>query len=263
MEPISGTILRNRLDELTPSLKQIKILENFDHIELSDEEAIEGLRLAREQKDLRLKREAYNERIKAQRASKSFSFDELIKLFEMQYEIDPSNQEPVRQICMYFANDSNFKGDLSKGLLLMGGVGVGKTSIMKFFIKNQRLSYRVDACRDIETNYSAYGDEWLDKLSFMIPIASNSDYFGHQEIGLCFDDLGTEANGKHYGKEKNVVAELILNRYDNGLPKIATHITTNLTADELKKQYGTRVTDRLREMVNIIQYPKDAKTRRV
>jgi len=238
-------------------------LDNFDNIELSDEEAAEGLRLAREQKDIRLKKEAYNERIKAQRAIKSFSTEELVNLFEMQYSIDDSNRVPVHQICMYFAGDPQFKGDLNKGLLLMGGVGVGKTSIMKFFIKNQRMSYRVDSCRDVETNYAAFGDEWLDKLSANIPIASNSDYFGHQEIGLCFDDLGTEANGKHYGKEKNVMAELILNRYDNNLPMISTHFTTNLTAEDIKKQYGTRVSDRLREMVNIITYPKDAKTRRV
>jgi len=238
-------------------------LENFEHIELNDDELQEGLRLAREQKDIRLKKEAYNERIKAQMAIKSFSTEELVNLFEMQYSIDDSNRVPVHQICMYFAGDPQFKGDLEKGLLLMGGVGVGKTSIMKFFIKNQRLSYRVDSCRDVETNYAAFGDEWLDKLSANIPISSNSDYFGHQEIGLCFDDLGTEANGKHYGKEKNVMAELILNRYDNNLPRISTHFTTNLTADNIKTQYGTRVTDRLREMVNVITYPKDAKTRRV
>jgi hypothetical protein len=180
----------------------------------------------------------------------------------MQYNIDEFNIVAVHQICMYFSGDPQFKGDLNKGLFLAGGVGVGKTSIMKFFIKNQRMSYRVDSCRDVETNYAAYGDEWLDKLSVNIPISSNSDYFGHQEIGLCFDDLGTEANGKHYGKEKNVMAELILNRYDNNLPMISTHFTTNLTTEEIKKQYGTRVTDRLREMVNIITFPKEAKTRR-
>jgi DNA replication protein DnaC len=74
--------------------------------------------------------------------------------------------------------------------------------------------------------------------------------------------LGTEANAKHYGHEKNVMAEIILNRYDNNLPYHCTHITTNLTADEIKAQYGTRVTDRIREMFNIIKFPVGAKSRR-
>jgi DNA replication protein DnaC len=180
----------------------------------------------------------------------------------MQFEFDESNTAPVMQACLYFSGDPTFKGDLNKGLFLMGGVGVGKTSMMQFFIKNQRFSYRMESCRDVETNYAAMGDEYLQKVSFNLPIAVNGDPFGHKEIGFCFDDLGTEANGRHYGKEKNVMADVILNRYDNKLPYHSTHVTTNLTADDIKAQYGTRVTDRIREMFNIIKFPISAKSRR-
>lgn len=180
----------------------------------------------------------------------------------MQFDVDDDNAGVVTYICQYFANDPEFKGDLGKGLFLMGGVGVGKTSIMKFFFKNQRFSYRVDSCRDVETNYAQLGDNYIDSRSFNMPISTNGDPYGHQVIGFCFDDLGTEANGKHYGKEKNVLAEIILNRYDNQLPFISTHLTTNLTAQQVKDFYGDRVTDRMRQMFNFVKFPVNAKSRR-
>lgn len=244
-------------------MKRPATLETFESIELTPEETAEALRRGREEKYYELKKIEYNERMKAQRVFKAYSAGELEKLYCLQYEIDKDNQEVMLQIFRYFSGDPAFNGDLGKGLFVMGGVGVGKTSLMKFFVKNQRFSFRVDSCRDIETNYAAYGDEYLEKVSGNLQISVNSDPFGHKEIGICFDDLGTEANGKHYGKEKNVMAEVLLNRYDAGLPYCSTHVTTNLTADAVREQYGTRVTDRIKAMFNIIKFPTTAKSRRI
>jgi DNA replication protein DnaC len=58
------------------------------------------------------------------------------------------------------------------------------------------------------------------------------------------------------------MAEVILNRYDNRLPNCSTHITTNLGAEEIATQYGSRVMDRLRELMNIIEFNPKAKSRR-
>jgi DNA replication protein DnaC len=263
MEPqTTGEILRARFDELTPLLKKEKTLESFDSIQLSESETLEALRRGREEKYYELKRIEYNEKLKAERSFPHYGYEQLLDYFQMQFEVDDFNREIVERICLYFSADARFNGDLNKGLFLMGGVGVGKTSIMQFFIKNQRFSYRMEPCRDVETNFSAIGDEYLNRVSNNLTIAVNGDPFGHKEIGFCFDDLGTEANGKHYGKDKNVMADVILNRYDNKLPYFSTHITTNLSADEVKTQYGSRVTDRLREMFNVIKFPKDAKSRR-
>jgi DNA replication protein DnaC len=237
-------------------------LETFKEVELTAEETAEALRKGREEKYYELQRIAYNEKIKARKLYPQFSADQLRSIYETYFELDEINSPVVNQICRYFANDPAFEGDLNKGLFLMGGVGVGKTTIMKMFIKNQRFSYRVDSCRDVEANYSAYGDDYLQTVSVNLPIAVNSDPFGHQEIGYCFDDLGTESDGKHYGKGKNVMADVVLNRYDNKLNYCSTHITTNLSAGEIKAQYGSRVTDRIREMFNIIKFPGDAKSRR-
>jgi DNA replication protein DnaC len=253
--------LKQTLDELMPQSKQ-PILETFDDIELTDEEAAEALRKGREEKHYRLKREEYNEKIRKEYEPKKFTAEELFPQFKSVWSVDVDNIDIVRNLCYYFTDDERFKGDLTKGLLLVGGVGIGKTTMMEFFKRNQKASYRILSCREIESDFSSEGEKSVQYCSYNVPIAVNSNPFGHQEIGFCFDDLGTEANAKHYGKEKNVMAEIILNRYDNKIPFPCTHITTNLTADQIKEQYGSRVTDRMREMFNIITFDKNAKSRR-
>lgn len=129
-------------------------------------------------------------------------------------------------------------------------------------MRNQINSFRMESCREVESKYAQFGEEYISACSFNIEISVNSDPFGHQMIGYCFDDLGTESNSKYFGKEKNVMAEIILNRYDNNLDYRTTHLTTNFTAEKIKEQYGTRVTDRIKQMFNIIQFDVNAKSRR-
>lgn len=238
-------------------------METFDNIELSEHEIEEALRIGREKKHYQQKRIEYMQRLNNPRAFKKYTSEELFGFFGMQLTVDDDNVSIVQDLCKYFSGDKSFSGSLDKGLLLAGGVGVGKTTIMNFFMRNQVQSYRMESCREIESKFSEQGEQYVYFCSFLIPISVNSDPFGHQSVGICFDDLGTEANAKHYGKEKNVMAEIILNRYDNKLPYSATHITTNLTAGDIAKQYGTRVTDRMREMFNIITFSPDTKSRRV
>lgn len=204
----------------------------------------------------------YLERVNKPRTYNAFTAPQLEDFFKRHYESDSDNELIVRQICRYFAGDSEFDGDLKKGLFVMGTVGVGKTALMEIFQQNQIYSYRVESCRKIEENISQHGEDYLRKCSVNIKISENSNYFGHREIGFCFDDLGTEDNSKHYGKERNVMAEIILNRYDSRLPFNSTHITTNLTSQEVLEKYGTRVVDRIKHMFNIIKFPVNAKSRR-
>lgn len=238
------------------------MIEQYLSIELTEEERDEALRLAREQKYFMFKRIEYSEKIKKQSVYKTYTALQLEEFFKMHLVIDEQNDYVLKQIFLYFSGDNNFEGDLNKGIFLMGTVGTGKTSIMHFFQQNQIHSYRMESCRNIEEKTSQDGDEHLRNCSYNIKIATNANHFGHQEIGLCFDDLGTEGNSKHYGKERNVMAEIILNRYDNRLPFNSTHITTNLTSKEIKERYGSRFTDRIKEMFNIIKFDVNAKSRR-
>lgn len=240
----------------------MEVSEQYNDIELTDEQKAEALRIGREKEFYRRRAEAWKKSISSGLEYPKFTSGQIMQYFQLQYEVDENNQDVVNQLCHYFARETEFIGDLNKGLLLAGPIGCGKTSLMKFFCRNQEFSYRVISCRDIEKDFAENGYDCLDKYSFNVPTAVNGNPFGHQILGYCFDDLGTESNSKNYGREKNMMAEIILNRYDNRLPHNSTHITTNLTAAQITEYYGSRVTDRLKEMLNIITFKPNAKSRR-
>jgi DNA replication protein DnaC len=71
----------------------------------------------------------------------------------------------------------------------------------------------------------------------------------------CFDDAGVEVQGaKVYGSEIDLLPRLLLGRYNvyqrNGQ---MTHLTTNLTIEQLSKRYGARIESRLYEMFNEVK----------
>ena len=71
----------------------------------------------------------------------------------------------------------------------------------------------------------------------------------------CFDDLGTENKLKYFGNECNIMAEILLSRYDEFVSrKLITHLTTNLSATEIENLYGIRVRSRMRKLFNLIAF---------
>ena len=79
----------------------------------------------------------------------------------------------------------------------------------------------------------------------------------------CFDDLGTETTSKYFGNDCNVMAEILLTRYDLFVEKgIITHLTTNLSATEIESQYGNRLRSRMREMFNLFGYEESSGDKR-
>ncbi len=169
----------------------------------------------------------------------------------------------IQKLICYFLKDEvmavNFNLDLSKGILLSGPVGCGKTTLMTL-MKNaakQNNNFIIKTCRDISFEFIKEGYQTIQKYSN----GSNS----HSEYrNYCFDDLGVETNLKYYGNECNVMAEIILSRYDIFISKqVITHITSNLSATEIESAYGNRVRSRLREMLNLIAFDKDVEDKRI
>ena len=82
-------------------------------------------------------------------------------------------------------------------------------------------------------------------------------------VTYCFDDLGVEQNARLYGNECNVLAEILLDRYDRFVThQMRTHLTSNLNAPELETLYGDRLRSRLHEMCNVLSFPATAPDRR-
>lgn len=254
------------------------ISELYKEIELTEEErnaAIEkGLFEARYAKAAAMNREAYSQKLRQERIVSRYTAQKLYDFLSMTvgFIIDQDNENIVRLLCEYFADDAEFekKGfSLDKGLLLFGGVGVGKTHLLSVFRQNQKQSYLMAACQDVESSYAKNGDDknpnsgepGLSQYFVNRPLSVQNQW-GQISQGFLFDDLGQEnTNTKYYGTERNTMVEVLSQRYKNRL-FTGTHITTNLSAVQIKEVYGVRVADRMREMFNLISFPETAKSRR-
>ena len=167
-----------------------------------------------------------------------------------------------QKLICYFLKDevmaTHFNLDLSKGILLSGPVGCGKTTLMTLMRHVAQPNYKfiMKTCRDISFEFIKDGYQTIHKYS-----NGNNSYSEYRNY--CFDDLGVETNLKYYGNECNVMAEIILSRYDIFISKqVITHITSNLSASEIETTYGNRVRSRLRNMLNLIAFDKDTKDKR-
>ncbi len=150
--------------------------------------------------------------------------------------------------------------DLSKGILLSGPIGCGKTTLFKLMqnFPTKRKGFGIISTRQIVSEFMQSGYEVLEKYSrgnFSHDIRTPKTY--------CFDDLGTETTSKYFGNDCNVMAEILLTRYDLFKEKgIITHITTNLSASEIESQYGNRLRSRMREMFNLYGYEEGSGDKR-
>jgi len=177
------------------------------------------------------------------------------KIYESDYPI-------IYKLIAYFLKDEptcfQYGINLNKGVLLSGPIGCGKTSIMNImkYLTPTEHKFFVKPCRDISFEFIQDGYQIIHKYS------KGKLYESEPKI-ICFDDLGTENNLKYYGNECNIMAEILLSRYDIFIAKrISTHITTNLSASEIETHYGKRVRSRMRELFNLIAYDNNTNDKR-
>lgn len=168
----------------------------------------------------------------------------------------------ITKLIAYFLNDetktSEFGIDLTKGILLSGPVGCGKTTLMTLmkYVAKQNNRFYLKSCRDISFEFIKEGYEIIHRYS-------RGSYSQTEYKNYCFDDLGVEQNLKYYGNECNVMAEIILSRYDLFIArKVQTHLTTNLSASEIETAYGNRIRSRLRGMLNLIAFDRNTADKR-
>jgi DNA replication protein DnaC len=143
----------------------------------------------------------------------------------------------------------------NKGLLLTGDFGTGKSVIAKGIISFIKDWY------SIENN----------PLGICVPIYVLSQemasyYRSDDEVSinrlktthfLSIDDIGYEPiKVNHYGTEVRPFEEILMARYDNRLPIM---LTSNLSIAQIGAKYGMHISDRLREMVIVVEFKGKSK----
>ena len=130
-------------------------------------------------------------------------------------------------------------------LLIKGGVGTGKTTLVEALYDTLRTLTDHDVWTAIKMRVKAYQLNDEDKLqNGLIDLLSESK-------GLIIDDLGSESPiVKIYGSEIHPMEQVVKRRSDAQLPTIAT---TNLSLDAVEKQYNShRMADVLAEYDQMI-----------
>jgi energy-coupling factor transporter ATP-binding protein EcfA2 len=188
------------------------------------------------------------------------------------FAIDDENKATVSAFVAYFtANVEVMKEhsiDHRKGLIIFGNPGSGKSMLFRilrdclqshstvqigertfrereFFQRSSLLT-----CEHMAKLYMLKGEGELHKFGQKAVTNINGDYQCHH---ACFDDLGAEEVRNNFGNVKEVMVDLINERYDLFLAHgLKTHFTTNLNPDQIEKRYSTRIRSRLKHMCNVL-----------
>ncbi len=183
-------------------------------------------------------------------------------MYGPKFKIDSADKPTIYMLLIYAIRDQNsaiqLGINLNKGILLTGPIGCGKTALMNlikpFF--HPKNDYKIRTTRHISFEFAKSGYESLAQYTLKAPQQNRL-------AGYCFDDLGAEQQIKHFGNDCNVMAEILVTRYEHFIENNAvTHLTTNLSASEIESLYGNRLRSRMRAMFNLIAFDTDTKDKR-
>lgn len=152
---------------------------------------------------------------------------------ERTFILDTHTDDKISRVARWLYSSSK------RGLLLMGTLGNGKSTMMKAI---HDVFWYHSICGDAQTIYEYFKKEqalkdWDTEL-------------------LLIDDLGVEPTRcLNFGEDYHPMSRLILHRYNCLLTTI---IATNLSLDEIQERYGDRVVDRMYETYEVIKYDRES-----
>lgn len=173
--------------------------------------------------------------------------EQIGKQTDVGFKVSSVEMSIIKDLIGYF---SHFDTSLNrnKGIMLSGIYGQGKTLYMNIF---QKMLAHQPKKKIIKKSNNWLIDEYQQNGPGSIKVYKTID-------NLFIDDLGTSEGVKIYGtKADDVMDSFLQSRYDAFQNKgTITHITTNLTDEEIVNRYGQRVYDRFTEMFNKIVWPE-------
>ena len=131
------------------------------------------------------------------------------------------------------------------GVMMIGGVGSGKTTMLRALQRGYWWMMQDESC-DFQREY---------RLDIVNAKQLNDTNKTWQKLGI--DELGIEPiEVQQYGNITTPSSDVLTYRYDRRLP---TFVTTNLAQDKrdgetLRDRYGDRLADRFNEMFYVIGF---------
>lgn len=174
------------------------------------------------------------------------------------FVLDANNRPVLRFLMLYFNGSKlaeqvypNRGYKLHKNIILQGGVGCGKTFLMRLFsrylqVTRNPMYFQCTSVGEMINSYRLHNN--LDAFTYCEDTGGNVQH-------ICLDDIGVE-NGKVFGVDTTTLVNDFLHARSElwtgvDTEKCFTHLTTNLSEAELtsvftaKDRYG-RTADRFK-----------------
>lgn len=164
--------------------------------------------------------------------------------FDHNFIINNDNKYCLNQIYYWLTGSKNFEGHtISKGIMLTGPFGTGKTLIIKTLIElySDLTGYNINAYNSL-------------KIPAMVKEFGTKNY---EKKPMFIDEIGRETQEVNdYGTKIKPIIELLSYRFNNNA---LTFATTNFDRDELIKIYKSYLATRIGTMMNIFELKGDSK----
>ena len=156
---------------------------------------------------------------------------------DFKFKIDKQNKEIIEQLYFYLYGSEQFKGDLYKGILLIGSLGTGKTTILQSFCEMIN-DFKIKIISIIHSK----------KLSS--ELNADKNIIEYEKIPLFIDDIGKEnRNVNNFGTIINPIPDIFALRSEYGS---WTFGTGNYNLNSYSEFYGETIKERFFELFNII-----------
>lgn len=167
-------------------------------------------------------------------------FKEGIEKSAKDFVIDGNLIEVLPELIKYHINDESGALPLLKGIYLYGGVGIGKTNIIRSL---------QSFCNAIL--FKKFSVVNIPDLAYQIKVKKDYSVLEKYDTGRwCFDDLGADSTVSTYGNSDDISKMLISNWYEHQhRQNIALLATGNEAPDIIFERYNdNRFADRFTEL---------------